>query len=171
MGKQKIHYGPYVVNSSRAHIVAIMPCVLWQLSYLDPQFLAILDVILMKAIASHLDREWFKEEPLSLTHHGSTQVEISSRAGCYSPSRSKTGAAPWALLVVFELGEILQPQNTVKCSFFAAEIIILTMIRVYRVYRERECHLLDILLQHNISYFATGLSKSSFMAVEMRLIP
>ncbi|KAG2063977.1 hypothetical protein BDR04DRAFT_342746 [Suillus decipiens] len=63
--------------------------------------------------------------------------------GCYSLSYDKMAAYPWTLLVAFEI-----------------EIIILTMIRVYWAYRERGCLLLDILLQHNIFYFVTGLTLS-----------
>ncbi|KAG2359544.1 hypothetical protein BDR07DRAFT_1488081 [Suillus spraguei] len=62
--------------------------------------------------------------------------------GCYSLSYDKMAAYPWILLVAFE-----------------TEIIVLTMIRVYWAYRKRGCLLLDILLQHNIFYFVTGLSK------------
>ncbi|KAG1850274.1 hypothetical protein C8R48DRAFT_727663 [Suillus tomentosus] len=61
--------------------------------------------------------------------------------GCYSLSRDTMSAYPWTLLVAFEL-----------------EIIALTMIRVYREYR-RGCPLLEILLQHNIFYFGTGIGK------------
>ncbi|KAG2140573.1 hypothetical protein DEU56DRAFT_797443 [Suillus clintonianus] len=69
----------------------------------------------------------------------------SGGGGCYSLSHNKLEGVPWALLVAFEL-----------------EIIVLTMIRVYWAYRERGCRLLDILLQHNIFYFGTGLTLSAF---------
>ncbi|KAG2058348.1 hypothetical protein BDR06DRAFT_950873 [Suillus hirtellus] len=62
--------------------------------------------------------------------------------GCYSLSHDTKVAYNWSLMAAFEL-----------------EVIILTMIRVYRVYRETRCRLLNILLQHNIFYFGTGLSK------------
>ncbi|KAG1735582.1 uncharacterized protein EDB91DRAFT_553972 [Suillus paluster] len=74
--------------------------------------------------------------------------------GCYSPSRNKMAAAPWSLLVAFEL-----------------EIIILTMIRVYSAYRERGCLLLDILLQHNIFYFGTGLTLSVLNILTIVYLP
>ncbi|KAG2152578.1 uncharacterized protein EDB93DRAFT_253220 [Suillus bovinus] len=63
--------------------------------------------------------------------------------GCYTLSHDTTAAYDWSLLVVFDL-----------------EIIVLTMIRVYWEYRERRYLLLDILLQHNIFYFGTGLALS-----------
>ncbi|KAG2091329.1 uncharacterized protein F5147DRAFT_723817 [Suillus discolor] len=46
--------------------------------------------------------------------------------------------------------------------------MVLTMIRVYWAYRERRCLLLDILLQHNIFYFGTGLTLSmlNLLAIE-----
>ncbi|KIK42965.1 hypothetical protein CY34DRAFT_804375 [Suillus luteus UH-Slu-Lm8-n1] len=62
-------------------------------------------------------------------------------------------ALPWTLLVAFEL-----------------EIIVLTMIRVYWAYRERKCLLLDILLQHNIFYFGTGLTLSVVNIVTMKCL-
>ncbi|KAG2355323.1 hypothetical protein BDR07DRAFT_1426544 [Suillus spraguei] len=45
---------------------------------------------------------------------------------------------------------------------------LLTMIRVYWAYRERGCLLLDILLQHSIFYFVTGLTLSvvNILAIE-----
>ncbi|KAG1840781.1 hypothetical protein C8R48DRAFT_740183 [Suillus tomentosus] len=62
--------------------------------------------------------------------------------GCYSLSHNTKAAYNWSLMAAFEL-----------------EIIVLTMIRVYWAYRERRSLLLNILLQHNIFYFGTGLSK------------
>ncbi|KAG1735576.1 uncharacterized protein EDB91DRAFT_553709 [Suillus paluster] len=74
--------------------------------------------------------------------------------GCYSPTDTKMTAAPWTLLVAFEL-----------------EIIALTMIRVYRAYRERGCLLLDVLLQHSIFYFGTGLTLSVVNILSIVCLP
>ncbi|KAG2118705.1 uncharacterized protein F5147DRAFT_183803 [Suillus discolor] len=63
--------------------------------------------------------------------------------GCYSLSHDTKAAYNWSLIAAFEL-----------------EIMVLTMIRVYWAYRERGCRLLNILLQHNIFYFGTGLTLS-----------
>ncbi|KAG1778063.1 hypothetical protein EV702DRAFT_1097115 [Suillus placidus] len=90
--------------------------------------LAILDVVMTTAISSQLE--------LELSGWGD---------GCYSLSHDKMAAAPWSLLVAFEL-----------------EILVLTIIRVYWAYRERGCALINILLQHNIFYFGIGLCKYCF---------
>ncbi|KAG2059967.1 hypothetical protein BDR06DRAFT_615695 [Suillus hirtellus] len=74
--------------------------------------------------------------------------------GCYSLSRDTMSAYPWTLLVAFEL-----------------EIIALTMIRVYRAYRESESLLLEILLQHNIFYFGTGIALSVVNIVVIECLP
>jgi hypothetical protein len=86
----------------------------------------------------------------AISSHLELQVSGSS-SGCFSLSDNKMSALPWTLLVAFEF-----------------EIIVLTMIRVYWAYRERECLLLDILLQHNIFYFGTGLTLSvvNIVAIE-----
>ncbi|KAG1836267.1 hypothetical protein DFJ58DRAFT_173876 [Suillus subalutaceus] len=81
---------------------------------------------------------------MTITISSRLELQLSDLGGgCYSLSYNKMAAYPWTLLVIFEL-----------------EIIVLTMIRVYWAYRERGCLLLDILLQHNIFYFATGLALS-----------
>ncbi|KAG0697073.1 hypothetical protein DFH29DRAFT_1071801, partial [Suillus ampliporus] len=110
-------------------LVRIRPPAFHTLTHLlvwAPQCLVILDVVMTTAITSQLE--------LQLSGWG---------WGCYSLSRNKMAAAPWTLLVAFEL-----------------EIVVLTMIRVYWTYRERRCLLLDILLHHNIFYFVTGLTLS-----------
>ncbi|KAG1735583.1 uncharacterized protein EDB91DRAFT_554006 [Suillus paluster] len=83
--------------------------------------LAILDVVIMTQISSQLD----------------LQLWVAGW-GCYSPSQSKITAAPWSLLIAFEL-----------------EIIVLTMIRVYWAYRERRCRLLDFFC--NTTFFTSEL--------------
>ncbi|KAG1744253.1 hypothetical protein EDB19DRAFT_1696420 [Suillus lakei] len=96
--------------------------------------LVILDVVITTTISSRLE------------------LQLSGGfEGCYSLTRDRLSAAPWSLLVAFEL-----------------EIIVLTMIRVYWACREGGCHLLDILLQHCIFYFGTGLTLSVFniLAIE-----
>ncbi|KAG2143489.1 uncharacterized protein EDB93DRAFT_1329440, partial [Suillus bovinus] len=74
--------------------------------------------------------------------------------GCYSLSRDTMSAYPWTLLVAFEL-----------------EIIVLTIIRVYWVYCEGGCLLLDILLQHSIFYFGTGLTLSVANILTIEFLP
>ncbi|KAG1890526.1 uncharacterized protein F5891DRAFT_120823 [Suillus fuscotomentosus] len=51
------------------------------------------------------------------------------------------------------------------------QIIVLTMIRVYLAYRERRCRLLNILLQHNIFYFGTGLTLSVLNLLAIEWLP
>ncbi|KAG2369104.1 hypothetical protein BDR07DRAFT_1389600, partial [Suillus spraguei] len=83
------------------------------------------------------------------------ELRLSDRdGGCYSLSYDKMAALSWILLVVFEL-----------------EIITLTMIRVYWVYRERECLLLDILVQHNFFYFGTGLTLTLVNIIAIECLP
>ncbi|KAG1840790.1 hypothetical protein C8R48DRAFT_740213 [Suillus tomentosus] len=74
--------------------------------------------------------------------------------GCYSLSHNTKVAYNWSLMAVFEL-----------------EIIVLTMIRVYLAYRERGCRLLNILLQHNIFYFGTGLTLSVLNLLAIEWLP
>ncbi|KAG2075353.1 hypothetical protein BDR04DRAFT_36689 [Suillus decipiens] len=83
------------------------------------------------------------------------ELRLSVRdGGCYSLSYDKMAALSWILLVVFEL-----------------EIITLTMIRVYWAYRERRCLLLDILIHHNIFYFATGLTLTVINMIAIEYLP
>ncbi|KAG2067102.1 hypothetical protein BDR04DRAFT_884508 [Suillus decipiens] len=90
---------------------------------------------------------------MTMTISNRLELQLSDiGGGCYSLSYDKMAAYPWTLLVAFEI-----------------EIIVLTMIRVYWAYRERaSCLLLDILLQHSIFYFVTGLTLSvvNILAIE-----
>lgn len=89
----------------------------------------------------------------AISSHLEFQV-LGRSSGCFSlVSDGKMSGFPWTLLVAFEF-----------------EIIVLTMIRVYRAYRERGCLLLDILLQHNIFYFGTGLTLSVANIVTIRCL-
>ncbi|KAG2106808.1 uncharacterized protein F5147DRAFT_225420 [Suillus discolor] len=74
--------------------------------------------------------------------------------GCRSLSHNTKAACNWSLLAAFEL-----------------EIMVLTMIRVYWAYRERGCLLLDILVQHNIFYFGTGLTLSVLNILTNQWLP
>lgn len=92
---------------------------------------------------------------MTITISSRLELQLSDMGGgCYSLAYNKMAAYPWTLLVVFEL-----------------EIIVLTMIRVYWAYRERECLLLDILLQHNIFYFGTGLALSVINILTIECLP
>ncbi|KAG2058345.1 hypothetical protein BDR06DRAFT_114002 [Suillus hirtellus] len=74
---------------------------------------------------------------------GQSEFQLSDiGGGCYSLSHDTKAAYNWSLIAAFEL-----------------EVMVLTMIRVYLAYREIGSRLLNILLQHNIFYFGTGLSK------------
>jgi hypothetical protein len=168
VGKQEIYSGPYVVNDTRAHTVAFPRSVLWRTSI---QCLVIADVIMTITISSRLERECLQEEPhvnRSIWVDDSTTISygwrllftILQQNGCISLDTSGSIRIWWDHEAI----------NVVECSLFALEIIVLTMIRVYWAYRERECLLLDILLQHNIFYFGTGLGKYTFMAVKTELI-
>ncbi|KAG2118704.1 uncharacterized protein F5147DRAFT_183770 [Suillus discolor] len=74
--------------------------------------------------------------------------------GCYSLSHNTKAAYNWSLLAALEL-----------------EVMVLTMIRVYWAYRERRCLLLDILVQHNIFYFGTGLTLSVLNILTIQWLP
>ncbi|KAG1803483.1 uncharacterized protein BJ212DRAFT_956211 [Suillus subaureus] len=92
---------------------------------------------------------------MTITISSRLELQLSDMGGgCYSLAYNKMAAFPWTLLVIFEL-----------------EIIVLTMIRVYWAYRERECLLLDILLQHNIFYFGTGLALSVMNIITIEWLP
>ncbi|KAF9223460.1 hypothetical protein BS17DRAFT_141929 [Gyrodon lividus] len=63
-----------------------------------------------------------------------------SLTGCYTLYHDKRQIIPFTLIVAFEF-----------------EILALTCIRVIKTYHERQCGLLQIILQHNIFYFSCGL--------------
>ncbi|KAG2119636.1 uncharacterized protein F5147DRAFT_119073 [Suillus discolor] len=92
---------------------------------------------------------------IALKAWNQSQIQLSDiGGGCYSLSHGTKVAYNWSLLAVFEL-----------------EVMVLTMIRVYWAYRERRCLLLNILLQHNIFYFGTGLTLSVLNLLFIQWLP
>ncbi|KIK96469.1 hypothetical protein PAXRUDRAFT_138399 [Paxillus rubicundulus Ve08.2h10] len=63
-----------------------------------------------------------------------------SLTGCYTLHHDNWQIIPFAMIVVFEL-----------------EVLLLTCIRVIKVYRERMGGLVQIIFQHNVFYFFCGL--------------
>ncbi|KAG1884812.1 uncharacterized protein F5891DRAFT_1089562 [Suillus fuscotomentosus] len=85
---------------------------------------------------------------------GQSELQLSDiGGGCYSLSHDTKAAYNWSLIAAFEL-----------------EVMVLTMIRVYWAYRERGYRLLNILLQHNIFYFGTGLTLSVLNLLAFELL-